>query len=197
MSTLPIETERLRIRHFTPDDWHAVHAYTGDASVMTFLPEDVMTEEQTRQFIATSMTEEAQAYAVDLRAEDRLIGHVGFHPWYAPHIYEIGWVFHPQYHGQGYATEAAAALLRYGFETLSVHRVIATCQPENTPSSRVMEKLGMQREAHFRKCIYRDERWWDEYFYAILEEEWFNAVESCTRHDPPALTVSGESDIAV
>jgi RimJ/RimL family protein N-acetyltransferase len=180
VSTLPIETERLRIRHLTADDWQDVHAYTSDPGVMTYLPEEVMTEEQTRQFIATSMSEEAQAYAVELRAEDRLIGHINFHPWFAPRIYEIGWVFHPRYQGQGYATEAAGALLRYGFESLRVHRVIATCQPENTPSSRVMEKLGMQREAHFRKCIYRDERWWDEYLYALLEEEWFNAVGSRT-----------------
>ena len=179
MSTLPIETERLRIRHFTAEDWQAVHAYTSDPGVMTYLPEGVMTEEQTKQFIAGSMTDEARTYAVDLREDERLIGHVGFHPWFAPRIYEIGWVFHPHYHGRGYATEAAAALLRYGFESLSVHRVIATCQPENTPSWRVMEKLGMQREGHLRKCIYRDETtWWDEYFYAILEEEWFNAVGS-------------------
>jgi [ribosomal protein S5]-alanine N-acetyltransferase len=178
MSTLSIETERLRIRLFTADDWQAVHSYTSDPGVMAYLREGAMTEVQTKQLIAKSMSEEARAYAVDLRAEDRLIGDVGFHPWFAPRIYEIGWVFHPRYHGQGYATEAAAALLRYGFESLSVHRVIANCQPENTPSWRVMEKLGMQREAHFRKCIYRDETWWDEYLYALLEEEWFNAVGS-------------------
>ncbi len=176
MSTIPIETERLRVRLFREDDWQAVHAYTSDPSVMTYVPEGVMTEEQTKQFITESMTEDARTYAVDLLAEDRLIGHVGFHPWFAPRIYEIGWVFHPRYHGQGYATEAAAALLRYGFETLLVHRVIATCQTENVPSYRVMEKLGMQREAHFRKCFYRDETTWlDEYLYALLEEEWFGA----------------------
>ena len=180
MSTLPIDTERLRIRLFTADDWQAVHAYTSDPVVMTYVPEGVMTEEQTRQFIAGSMTEDARTYAVDLKAEDRLIGHVGFHPWFAPRIYELGWVFHPRYHRQGYATEAAAALLRHGFASLSVHRVIATCQPENMPSSRVMEKLGMQREAHFRKCVYRDETWWDEYHYALLEDEWF-AAESEAR----------------
>ncbi len=172
MSILPIETERLRIHHFTADDWRAVHAYTSNPGVMTYLPEDVMTEEQTRQFVAESMTEDARAYAVDLRAEDQLIGHISFHPWFAPRIYEIGWVFHPRYQGRGYATEAATALLRYGFESLRVHRVVATCQPEKPSSSRVMEKLGMQREAHFRKCIYRDERWWDEYLYALLEEDW-------------------------
>jgi [ribosomal protein S5]-alanine N-acetyltransferase len=174
VSPVPLETERLRIRHFTPHDWQAVHAYTSDASVMTYVPEGVMTEEQTKQFIAGTMTEEARTYAVALRTEDRLIGHVGFHPWFAPRIYEIGWVVHPRDQGQGYTTEAATALLRYGFESLSVHRVIATCQPENTPSWRVMEKLGMQREGHLRKCIYRDETtWWDEYFYALLEDEWF------------------------
>ena len=176
MSTLPIETERLRIRQVTADDWQAIHAYTSDPGVMTYLPEDAMSEEETRRFVATSMTEEAQAYAVLLRTEDRLIGHVTFHLWFAPRIYEIGWVFHPRYHGQGYATEAAATLLRYGFETLGVHRVVATCQPENTPSWRVMEKLGMLREAHFRKCMYRDGTWWDEYLYAILEDEWFSAA---------------------
>jgi RimJ/RimL family protein N-acetyltransferase len=181
VSTLPIETERLRIRLFTADDWPAVHAYTSDAGVMHYVPEGVMTEEQTREFIAGSMAEEARTYAVELQEEDRLIGHVGFHPWYAPRIYELGWVFHPRYHGRGYATEVAAALLRYGFESLSVHRVVATCQPENIASWRVMEKLGMLREGHLRKCIYRDETtWWDEYFYAILEEEWF-AAESAAR----------------
>ncbi len=176
MLTGPIETERLRVRRFTLDDWRDVHAYTSDAGVMTYVPESQMTEEQTRQFVAENVGEEARAYAVDLKAEDRLIGHMLFHPWYAEHIYEIGWIFHPGYHGQGNATEAATALLRYGFESLQVHRVIATCQPQNRPSWRVMEKLGMQREGHFRKCIQRDEAtWWDEYFYAILDEEWFAA----------------------
>src|SRR5688500_11943555 len=147
---------------------------------MNYLPEGKMTEEQTRQFVAENVGEDARAHAVGLQAEDRLIGHMIFHRWYAARIYEIGWIFHPRYQGQGYATEAAAALLQYGFESLQVHRVIATCQPENAASWRVMEKLGMQREAHFRKCIYRDERWWDEYLYALLEEEWFNAVGSRT-----------------
>jgi [ribosomal protein S5]-alanine N-acetyltransferase len=86
VSALPIETERLRVRHFTADDWEAVHSYASDAGVMTYVPEGVMTEEQTKQFIAGTMTEEARTYAVELRAEDRLIGHVGFHPWFAPRI---------------------------------------------------------------------------------------------------------------
>lgn len=176
MLTIPMETERLRIRHITMEDWRDLHVYASDASVMTYLPEGQMTEEQTRQFIAEHMGEQTRVYAIDLRAEDRMIGHIDFHPWYAARIFEIGWVFNPRYQGQGYATEGAAKLLRYGFESLGVHRVIATCQPENAPSWRVMEKLGMKREGHLRKCIERDDgTWWDEYFYALLEEEWFSA----------------------
>ena len=58
-------------------------------------------------------------------------------------------------------------MLRYGFETLRLHRVIATCQPENPASWRVMEKLGMRREGHFRKGhVLHADTWWDEYFYA-------------------------------
>jgi RimJ/RimL family protein N-acetyltransferase len=168
----PVETQRLRVRPFSRGDWPDVHAYTSDAGVMTYVEEGCMTEEQTRQFVDENLGDDARVYAVELLAENRLIGHVNFYPWYGPRTYEIGWVFHPRYHGRGYATEAAAALLRYGFETLRLHRIIATCQPENTPSWRVMEKLGMRREAHFRKGHLRGATWWDEYFYALLAEEW-------------------------
>jgi [ribosomal protein S5]-alanine N-acetyltransferase len=170
------ETQRLRIRAFQRNDWQAVYDYTSDPAVMTYIPEGPFTPEQARAFVADNTGEQARAVAVLLETDDRLIGHMTFHPWFAPRTYEIGWVFHRAYHGHGYATEAATALLRHGFEALRLHRIIATCQPENVASRRVMEKVGMRREAHFRKCIRRpDNRWWDEYFYALLEEEWFEA----------------------
>ena len=169
-----IETQRLLIRHFRPDDWKAVYEYMSDLEVTAYLPEGYFTEAQTRDFLARNADKHAEAFAVTLKGEKALIGHMLFHPWFAPQTYEIGWVFNKRYHRQGYATEAADVLLEHGFETLRLHRVIATCQPENVPSYRVMEKLGMKREGHFRKCIYRGEdHWWDEYFYALLAEEWF------------------------
>jgi [ribosomal protein S5]-alanine N-acetyltransferase len=140
---------------------------------MRFLPEGVMSPQQIQAFIAEHQPA-GSGVAVILLEEDHLIGHLTFQPWYAPRFYEIGWVFHPQHHGQGFATEAAMALFQYGFETLDLHRIIATCQPENIASWRVMEKLGMHREAHFRKVFAVDETTWlDEYLYATLEEEWF------------------------
>ncbi len=148
---------------------------------MTYIPEGSMSEDETRRYVQRQTGDEAEAFAVILKEDNCLIGHISFHPWFAVRTYEIGWVFQPTYHGQGYATEGAHALIRYGFEELDLHRVIATCQPENPASYRVMEKLGMQREGHFRKCIYRgDNQWWDEYFYAILREDWAGRV------DPPS-----------
>jgi RimJ/RimL family protein N-acetyltransferase len=174
MLSTPIETARLRVRPFVPDDWPALHAITSDAATMTFRPEGQMTAEQTRDFVAEQLGDECKSYAVDLLSEKRLIGQMDFHLWYGPQTYEIGWLIDPRYQGQGYASEAALALLGYGFETLRLHRIIATCQPENPASWRVMEKIGMRREAHFRQGQYHDEStWWDEYFYALLEEEWF------------------------
>ncbi len=170
MSIGLIETERLRIRRFMLDDWRDVHAYTSDAEVMTYIPEGQLTAEQARAFVAENAGEQTRAFALVLQAENKLIRHMIFHPWFAPRTYEVGWVLDRRYQRNGYATEAAAALLRYGFEVLALHRIIATCQPENVPSYRVMEKIGMRREGHFRKCIYRGETaWWDEYFYALLE----------------------------
>jgi [ribosomal protein S5]-alanine N-acetyltransferase len=174
-----IETQRLRIRSFQPNDWQAVYDYTSDPDVMMYIPEGPFTPEQAKAFVADNLGEQARFVAVLLKTGDMLVGHMEFHPWFAPQTYEIGWIFNRACHGQGYATEAAVALLQYGFETLRLHRMIATSQPENVASCRVMEKLGMRREAHFQKCIRRpDNQWWDEYFYAVLEEEWFKANDT-------------------
>ena len=150
MHLKPLDTQRLVIRPFRPDDWPAVYEYMSDRAVTAYLPEGQFTEAQTREFLAKNSGEQAEALAVTLRGEQTPIGHMMFHPWYAPQIYEIGWIFNQRYHGQGYATEAAYALLAYGFDVLQIHRVIATCQRENVPSYRVMEKLGMLYPA--RSC---------------------------------------------
>ena len=171
-----IETQRLRLRSFQRNDWQAVYEYTADPAVMGYIPEGPFTPAQAQAFVADNMGAHARAVAVLLKTANILIGHIVFHPWEASQTYEIGWVFKRASHGQGYATDAAVAVLPYGFAALPLHRIIATCQPQNVASWRVMEKLGMRREGHFRKCLRRPEnQWWDEYFYALLAEEWFTA----------------------
>ena len=171
-----LETPRLVLRPFVPEDRRAVHAYAADPAVMRFVPGGGMTEDRVRAFVAEDGGDGATVAAV-LKSGGRLVGHLPFHPWFHPRIWEIGWVVHPRDRGRGYATEAATALLRHGFEALGLHRVVATCQPANVASWRVMEKLGMTREAHFRKGVQIDGATWeDEYLYAILEEDWFAGV---------------------
>lgn len=174
-----LETKRLLIRPFLADDWRNVHRYTSMPDIMEYMEEDVMSESDTRTFIEKQLTDDVTAYPMILKEKGKLIGHMIYHPWYAPRTYEIGWIVHPDYHGEGYSTEAAHALLRHGFEEQKLHRIIATCQPENVASYRVVEKLGMRREGYFQKCIYRgNDIWWSEYFYAILAEEWKSRKES-------------------
>lgn len=167
-----LQTERLRIRNFELTDWEAVYAYTSDPVVMKYIPEGVFSKDDAQKFVAENLDEHAKMFPVVIQETDTLIGHISFHPCFGNHTYEIGWVFNPKYYNKGYASEAAASILKYGFDVLKLHRIIATCQPQNPPSYRVMEKIGMRREGHFKKCIPHGEEWWDEYYYAIIDDEW-------------------------
>lgn len=168
-----VETPRLCLRALAASDWPAVFAYMSDPHVTAFLPEGTLDQEAARAFALGHSSENSKAVAVVEKASAQVIGHMPFHPWFAPETYEIGWVFSRARQGRGYATEAAQALLAHAFGALKAHRVIATCQPENAASWRVAEKLGLRREAHFRSCLYRAPGlWWDEYFYAVLAEEY-------------------------
>lgn len=167
-----IATERLIIRKFTYEDWRCVHEYTSDFNVMKYMPEGVFSEEYSKEFVIKNSSENARNFPVLLKKDQTLIGHIEFHKYFGEHTYEIGWVFNPKYYNKGYASEASYSILKYGFETMKLHRIIATCQPENIPSYRVMEKIGMRREGFFKKCIPQGNEWWDEYYYALLDEEW-------------------------
>ena len=84
----------------------------------------------------------------------------------------IGYSLNRKFWGQGYATEAAEALVKFGFGQLNLHRIFATCDPFNVASARVLEKAGMQREGHFRQHKWVKGKWRDSLLYAILDCEW-------------------------
>jgi ribosomal-protein-alanine N-acetyltransferase len=174
-----LETKRLILRPVEARDWRAIHRFTSLPEVVRYLPNEPFTESDARAF-AMRWSEQArqsdawqEVMVVLLKADGQLIGYVPFEQF--NHEYrtrEIGWVFAPDCQGQGYATEAARAVLGLAFEKLGLHRVVATCDPRNAASYRVMEKLGMRREGHHLKDVQIRGEWCDEYFYAILEEEW-------------------------
>jgi len=144
----------------------------SDPIVTHWLPEGPLDEAQTQAFALKNTRRSARAVAVIERESALLVGHMVFHPWFGHATHEIGWVISSDHQGRGYATEAARALMDFAFSTLRCHRMVATCQPENVASWRVMEKLRMRREAHFRQGLYQATgEWWDEYFYALLADE--------------------------
>jgi len=77
----------------------------------------------------------------------------------------------PEYWSRGIGTEAAGALIRFGFEKLGLHRIIAKCDPMNMASWRVMEKTGMRREGRLRENVKIRGEWRDSLLYSILEHE--------------------------
>jgi RimJ/RimL family protein N-acetyltransferase len=171
-----IETARLILRPIEPSDWAAIQAYMSDPIVTRWLPEGQMGEVQAKAFAELNAGPSATAIAVVERGSEQLVGHMPFHPWFGHATHEVGWVIRSDRQGRGYATEAARALLDFAFGALRCHRVVATCQPENPASWRVMEKLGMRREAHFRQALHQQSgEWWDEYFYALLADEYVTA----------------------
>lgn len=169
-----LTTPRLTIRPMHPDDAAAVAAYMTDGVAMEYFHGSAMPFDEVVALVAAnSDPATATAFVLVPHGQTAPIGHLNFHRWHQPRTYEIGWAVHPAAQGQGYATEGAGAVRDYAFGTLGAHRLIATAQPENPASWRVMEKLGMRREAHFVRCIHRGgDHWWDEYFYALLAEEW-------------------------
>lgn len=85
---------------------------------------------------------------------------------------ELGFSFNPEYGGRGLATEAVFAALGYGFNSLGLHRIFAGVDTRNTKSWRLMERIGMRREAHFVHANLEGADWIDDFIYAMLEHEW-------------------------
>jgi RimJ/RimL family protein N-acetyltransferase len=111
--------------------------------------------------------------AGDIRATGELVGHFSLFWASAEHqTGEVGLVMEPAHHGHGYGTEGARLMLRLGFEELGLHRIIGRCDARNVPSARLMERLGMRREAHLVENEFIKGEWTDELVYAILDREW-------------------------
>ena len=176
----PVETDRLTLRPFSPDDFDDLYAYQSRPDVARFLHWEARDEAQVRDALRVQCGEtrlEAEGdwltFAVVWRQAGRVVGEVGLKLVSREHRQgETGFVFNPDYQGQGLATEAAEAMLGLAFGGLGWHRVIGSCDARNQGSVRLMERLGMRREAHFVHSVMVKGAWADELVYAILEPEW-------------------------
>lgn len=172
-----IETERLIIREFVLQDTEAVHRYASDPLVTAYMDWGPNSEQETADFIIRAVRMQQQQprtdfeLAVVLKETDALIGGCGIHM-SEPLQGEIGYCLGPLYWRHGYASEAAAALLQFGFHELGLHRIFATCRPQNIGSAAVMIKIGMTYEGHIRGHKRHKGGWHDSHLYSILEQEY-------------------------
>jgi RimJ/RimL family protein N-acetyltransferase len=176
----PLETERLVLRPFEEGDLDAFYAMQSDAEVARWLYEEPRTLEETRAHLERKMggtelsaEDDWLSAAVIERESGQCIGDLSLH-WVseAHKTGEIGFIFHPAYQGRGYATEAARAFLGFGFDGMGFHRMIGRAEARNTPSARVLEKLGMRQEALLVENEWVKGEWQSELVYAMLEHEW-------------------------
>jgi ribosomal-protein-alanine N-acetyltransferase len=147
-----IETARLALREFVEEDWRAVLAYQSDPRYLRYYIWEGRTEAEVRAFVGMFLGHQAARprtkfqLAIETKADGRLIGNCGVRlPASGARIAEIGYELNPDEWGRGYATEAARAMLDFGFTEFALQRAWANCVVENTASARVLARLGMRR----------------------------------------------------
>jgi RimJ/RimL family protein N-acetyltransferase len=176
----PIETERLLIRPFEEADLEDLFAIQNRPDVARYLYWAPRSREEVRQVLSERIPPpgmDADGDVLDLAAVLRgsgvLVGSlVLFLRSVDQGQGEIGFVIHPAYQGQGLAAEGARELLKVGFDGLGLHRIYGRCDGRNAASAKLMERLGMRREAHLIENEMVKGEWTDELIFAVLQTEW-------------------------
>lgn len=173
-----IETKRLVLKRLTYDNKDDMYPYMSDPKTMYYErgPHDTYSLYETLGNVIPAQV----MYGIYKKEGNTFIGHLYLGD-YGPKDfmeYMIGYILHPNYHSKGYCTEATKALMNYAFTSLHAHRVSAKCNPDNIPSWKVMEKVGMTKEGHIKQrvCFRYDTDgspvWWDELIYGITYDDW-------------------------
>ena len=182
--TNPLTTARLTLRPYRSSDLRAMHELFGRPDVSRYLNWEPMDLEQAQALLERRLTQtsvESDGDGILLAADEtetgRTIGEFMLTLTSRDSRQgEIGWSIHPDVQGRGLATEGAREMLRLGFEELDLHRIVAECDPRNTASLKVMEHLGMRREAHFIEHEFLKGEWIGSVVSAILQTEWRESV---------------------
>jgi RimJ/RimL family protein N-acetyltransferase len=176
-----IITERLAIRDLDASDGPRIFSYHKHPDISRF------------QSWATDSVDSVQSYIRSLPATEpgspggwyqvgiflpsgKLIGDCGFRVGAAdPEQAEVGITLAPEFQGKAYATEALQALLEYLLVTLGKHRAFGSVDPRNVQSMKLLERVGMRKEAHFVKSLWFRGEWVDDVIFAVLASEWNSA----------------------
>lgn len=175
-----LQTQRLLLRRFEDRDLAELVRLAGAREIAagTLRIPHPYSEQDARKFIADTRERSAKGiscnFAITGRSDGALIGSIGLEFEQAHHRAELGyWIGVPHW-GQGYATEAARAVLRYGFGTLGLVRICAHHLDFNTASARVLQNIGMKREGRLRQHIAKWEHQYDVEVYGALHDEFLS-----------------------
>jgi RimJ/RimL family protein N-acetyltransferase len=175
-----IRTARLLLRRYRDDDLDRLTAIQSLPEVARFLYWEPRTPAQVEPALALRIAQtrldkddDVVTLAVERREDNLLLGDATiFLRSVKNRQVEVGYVFHPDTGGHGYATEATRALVDLAFNDLKAHRVFARTDARNTASAALLRRLGMRQEAHFREAEIFKGAWGDELVFAILADEW-------------------------
>ena len=176
---MELHTSRLFLREFVAADWPVVLAYQRDPRYLRYYEWADRTPGDAQRFVQMFLDQQQEQprrklqLAVVSKASGQLIGNCGIRQASAgAREADVGYELAPAHWGRGYATEAARAIVQFGFAELKVHRIWAWCIADNAASARVLERLGMKLEGRLRDKEYFKGRWWDTLMYGMLEDEW-------------------------
>ncbi|WP_101642917.1 GNAT family N-acetyltransferase [Brevibacterium antiquum] len=183
--SLPLTTDRLRLRTYQESDAQAHLPILSREDVSQFLLEDPWTAEVARTEIAkriprTGLETESRALALVIETADgldsiagsRVLGDIAL--WFDgdnDSKAEIGWILDPAASGHGFATEAAIAVLNVAFDHYGLHRVFAQMDARNTASAKMAVRLGMRQEAHLRQDWWSKNEWTDTLIFGMLRSD--------------------------
>ena len=173
-----LQSARLTLRSFNPSDAANLVRLAGarEVAATTLRIPHPYRDADAEHFIAGTKrhAESGQAvvFAIELNEARKLVGAIGLEIQSGHRHAELGYWIGVPYWGNGYATEAGHAILRYGFESLHLHRIWAMHFVENPASGKVLRKLGMKHEGTLRGHVLKWEVFHDAPFYGILHSEW-------------------------
>jgi len=174
MQSLVLETARLTLRTFCESDIPELVPLIGtrEVAATTLRIPHPYEEKHAREFLASVAKENELRLAIRLRSDGRLCGGIGLHPQMEHRCVELGYWIGVPYWGNGYATEAAQAVVRYGFEQFGLNRIFAGHFKQNVASGNVLRKIGMRHEGCQRQAVLKWGEYLDVELYSILHEEW-------------------------
>ncbi len=173
-----IETDRLTIRRLRDDDLEALVSYRNLPEVAWMQLWERFEADEARRLIngckviEPFTAEDSFQFGVTLKGSDKLIGDLYFKMDEMGKQAEIGYTFSPEFQGRGLATEAVKGLIHHAFTKRGLHRIYGITDPRNTPSIKLMKRVGMRQEAHHKEDLWFKGEWADDVVFAVLKREW-------------------------